>query len=62
MLHCIAPLGCRLVADKFNLDPRVFNWKHIAEPIYAFAKNKDLSVAELPPKFDFFKKHLSQFN
>lgn len=61
MLHCITPSGCELVADKLNLNHAIFNWKNIAEPIYGFAKNKDFTASELEPKFDFFRKHPSQF-
>ena len=61
MLYAITPSGCELVAEKLNLKAEVFNWENLSKPIYDFCKNKDLKIAELEPKFDFFKKHPSQF-
>ena len=61
MLYCITPEGCNIVANKLNLKPEVFDWKNTTKPIYDFCNNKDYQIAELEPRFDFFKKHPSQF-
>lgn len=61
MLHSVVPANCEVVADKLNLEPAIFLWKNINKPIYEFSTKKDFSIQELEPKFDFFKKHPSQF-
>jgi len=61
MLYCITPKSCELVARNLNLSYDVFDWNKRAGDFYKFAKNPDLRISELESKFDFFKKHPSQF-
>ena len=60
MLHSIAPESSELVCEYLNIDKAVFNWKNIKASVFDFM-SKDRKIKELPPKFDFFKKHPSQF-
>ena len=47
-------------------DAGFFNWCHVFEPIDFWATDEERAVGskalkELPPRFDFFKKHPSQY-
>lgn len=63
LLHSIAPDGAELVCEKLRLNNSVFEWKNIFAPIYDFVEDKNNhQITQLEPKYDFFKKHDSQFN
>lgn len=67
MMHPVVPKGTELICDYLNFDKDAFfSWD------YAFASNDELcsgdeiaegrhKVLELPQRFDFFKKHESQY-
>lgn len=67
MMHPIVPRGCETICDYMDFDEdEFFSWD------YDFESNDELctaseiddgrhQVCELPPKFDFFKKHPSQY-
>lgn len=66
-MHAAVPAGCELVAKHMGFSARdFFGWEH------ALATPRELAVAvgedpnehaivELPPRFDFFRKHESQY-
>lgn len=67
MMHPIVPSGCESICEQLGFAPeRFFSWGH------AFCSLGELcdadeaaggwhAVRELPPRFDFFRKHESQF-
>ncbi len=67
MMHPVVPRGCESICDYMDFDAHeFFSWN------YDFEDNAELCTAseiddcrhqvrELPPKFDFFKKHSSQY-
>ena len=62
MLHSVAPRGTENVASYLGVDESVFDWNRVNEPIYNWfeiAENHTPKFIEA--KFDFFKKHPSQF-
>ena len=62
MLHSVAPTGTENVASYLNLDDSVFVWDRANEPIYKWVGDKENYKPKfIEPKFDFFKKHPSQF-
>lgn len=62
LLHPVAPSGTENLADYLGVENSIFNWDTINEPIYNFFKNKEHHKPKfIEPKFDFFKKHPSQF-
>ena len=67
LMHGIVPDGCELICEYFNIAPEVFfSWKHIFdttdELVEALGeKPGEHRVRALPPRFDFFRKHESQY-
>ena len=63
LLHPIAPCGTELIFEYLGMkDPSFWSWERITAPIYAFMDDPENHVLkELPPRFDFFPKHQSQF-
>ena len=67
LMHGIVPAGCELICEHFAIDPvAFFSWDNI------FKTNDELAaelgeqpgthaIKVLPPRFDFFEKHPSQF-
>ncbi len=67
MMHPVVPKGCETICDYLDFAPEdFFSWT------YDFNSNEELchageidagehEVRELPPRFDFFRKHESQF-
>ena len=67
LMHGIVPTGCELICEHFAIDPvAFFSWDNI------FKTNDELTaelgeqpgthaIKALPPRFDFFAKHPSQF-
>ncbi|MEE0613254.1 MAG: methionine--tRNA ligase, partial [Collinsella stercoris] len=67
LMHGIVPTGCEKICEHFAIAPEVFfSWDNI------FKTNDELvselgeqpgkhAVKALPPRFDFFEKHPSQF-
>lgn len=62
MLHSVAPKGCENLAKYLSVDESIFDYNRVNEPIYAWFENKEKHTPKfIEPKFDFFKKHPSQF-
>lgn len=75
LMHPIVPQGCELIFEHLDIKPKhgrtcenagFFSWDHIFEPIDFWATEQEreqgaMSLKELPARFDFFKKHPSQF-
>ena len=67
LMHGIVPAGCELICEHFDIDPAVFfSWDHIFDTTDALIESLGEMpgahrVKPLPPRFDFFEKHPSQF-
>ena len=67
LMHGIVPAGCELICEHFDIDPAVFfSWDHIFDTTDALIESLGETpgahrVKPLPPRFDFFEKHPSQF-
>ena len=67
LMHGIVPAGCELICEHFGVAPEAFfSWDHLLESTDAFLRALGEEpgshrVKPLPPRFDFFKKHESQF-
>ena len=67
LMHGIVPAGCKLICEYFDIDPVVFfSWDHIFESTDCFIESLGETAGEhavkpLPPRFDFFAKHPSQY-
>lgn len=63
MMHPFAPSGCDMICDFMNCDPdNFFSWTHDFESLgEVFGEVSTHEVKALPPRFDFFPKHPSQF-
>ena len=67
LMHPAVPTGCELVAEHMGFAAHdFFGWEHaLATPrelASALGENPDEhAIVELPPRFDFFRKHESQY-
>lgn len=62
LLHPIAPRGTELVRTYLGFDESFWDWQHLHDPLPALARRRGhFDVQALPPRFDFFPKHPSQF-
>ncbi|MDY2777147.1 MAG: class I tRNA ligase family protein, partial [Collinsella sp.] len=67
LMHGIVPSGCELICEHFAIDPTVFfSWEHIFDTFdeligHLGEEPGSHLVKPLPPRFDFFKKHPSQY-
>ncbi|MBQ8425870.1 MAG: class I tRNA ligase family protein [Clostridia bacterium] len=62
MLHSVAPKSIENLARMLKVSDDVFTWDRVNEPIYNFIEDKENYKPEfIEAKFDFFKKHPSQF-
>ena len=67
LMHGIVPDGCELICEHFGIAPEVFfSWEHIFdttdELVAALGEEPGSHrVKALPPRFDFFRKHESQY-
>ncbi len=67
MMHPIVPAGCELIGEYLGFDPqRFFSWDHGFCALDELCDEGEAAVGahgvrELPPRFDFFEKHPSQF-
>jgi methionyl-tRNA synthetase len=62
LLHPVAPRGTELIREYLQFGEEFWSWKSIHEPIsMAAAGGAAHRIKELPPRFDFFPKHPSQF-
>ncbi len=74
LMHPIVPRGCEMIFEYLDIADHgskhghagFFDWDHIFEPLQTWAEENELTsgrftLKELPPRFDFFKKHESQY-
>jgi len=62
LLHSVAPKGCENLAEYLGVDYTIFDFDRINEPIYNWFNSKENHKPKfIESKFDFFKKHPSQF-
>ena len=75
LMHPIVPRGCELIFEYLDIKTKscaknphagFFAWGHIFEPLDFWASDEEkaagaISLKELPPRFDFFEKHPSQY-
>jgi hypothetical protein len=58
----VAPASIENLAKMFGCDDSVFVWDRVNEPIYNFFETKEHHKPKfIEARFDFFKKHPSQF-
>ena len=66
LMHPVVPAGCELICEYMEFDPEVFfSWNYDFEDMDELCSAGEITagshvVRELPPRFDFFKKHESQ--
>lgn len=67
LMHPIVPKGCELICEYLAFDPRsFFSWDHDLARLDELCDASEVesqlhAVRELPPRFDFFRKHESQY-
>ncbi len=62
LLHPITPSSAKFVQEYMNLNDSLWSWDVIFDPIQVHMDNVDEhKLVFIEPKFDFFKKHESQF-
>lgn len=74
LMHPIVPDGCELIYDYLDIEDHgsrhghagFFDWDHIFDPLQKWAEDDELAsgcftLKEVPPRFDFFRKHESQY-
>ncbi|MBE6469353.1 MAG: methionine--tRNA ligase [Coriobacteriaceae bacterium] len=67
LMHGIVPAGCDLICEHFAFDPHLFfSWDHLLETVDELTRAAgecpgEHAVKPLPPRFDFFRKHESQY-
>ena len=62
MLHSVAPKGIENLAEYLKVDESIFTWDRVNETIYNWFEDKENHKPKfIEAKFDFFKKHPSQF-
>ncbi len=69
LMHPIVPCGCELIFKHMGYESSMeefFSWEHVYDGNEAFFSTLDKEngghlLQELPPRFDFFEKHPSQF-
>lgn len=62
LLHSVAPSGTENLAKYLRVDESIFDFNRINEPIYNWFEDKENhKPLEIEARFDFFKKHPSQF-
>lgn len=60
LTHPITPTSTEDLKEYLRFNDKVFDWKYIYEDLDFFVSS-DRKVKVIPPKFDFYKKHPSQF-
>ncbi len=67
LMHPVVPAGCEKICDYMDFAPEdLFSWNYDFEDMDELCSAGDITsgthpVRELPPRFDFFKKHESQY-
>ncbi len=66
LMHPIVPRGCEMICEYLNFDPdEFFSWNYDFEGVEELCGAMEIDagfhrIQELPPRFDFFKRHPSQ--
>ena len=67
LMHPVVPAGCEKICDCMDFAPEdLFSWNYDFEDMDELCSAGDITsgthpVRELPPRFDFFRKHESQY-
>ncbi len=67
LMHPVVPAGCEKICDYMDFAPEdLFSWNYDFEDMDELCSAGDITsgthpVRELPPRFDFFRKHESQY-
>ena len=67
LMHPVVPAGCELICDQMDFLPEdFFSWNYDFEDMDELCSAGEINAAahpvrELPPRFDFFKRHESQY-
>lgn len=61
MMHPFAPSGCDEIFDFMNANENFFSWDNDFVSLHEIFDDETHEVKALPPRFDFFPKHESQF-
>lgn len=67
LMHPVVPKGCEMICDYLDFASEdLFSWNYDFEDMDELCSAGEITagahpVRELPPRFDFFKKHESQF-
>ncbi|MDO4753448.1 MAG: class I tRNA ligase family protein [Bacillota bacterium] len=62
LLHPITPYSAENIRKMMNLDETLWSWDHVFSNIQThMASEREHKLVEIPPKYDFYKKHDSQF-
>ncbi len=67
LMHPIVPRGCELICEMLDFAPEdFFSWNHDFDDNAELCTAEEVArgahrVRELPPRFDFFRKHESQY-
>lgn len=67
MMHPIVPQGCEVICDYLDFEPaEFFSWSYDFNGMEELCHGGEIDearhkVCELPPRFDFFRKHESQY-
>lgn len=61
MMHPATPKGCELIAQHFNIEKDIFfSWDHAFDDLCELVGDTH-ELVSIPPRFDFFRKHESQY-
>jgi len=61
LIHPIAPKGCELIAEHLGLHESLWDWDLVFSTLPGMVDMNTHHLKYLEPKYDFFKKHESQF-
>jgi methionyl-tRNA synthetase len=67
LMHPIVPRGCEAICNQLGFDAgEFFNWRYDFDSMDELCSDAEVAesrhkINELPPRFDFFKKHESQY-
>ena len=67
LMHPVVPAGCEKICDYMDFAPEdLFSWNYDFEDMDELCSAGDITsgthpVRELPPRFDFFRRHESQY-
>ena len=62
MMHPVVPKGCEKIAECMNIETQeFFNWNKFYTLEKSLFNDTIKNVRELPPRYDFFRKHESQY-